>query len=72
VKGKRTSRVVWSFAMGFLDHAQRLAAWCEKRQAIRRFRLDRISLLMVLPDPYPSKRQALLKEWKAQQGLPLT
>jgi predicted DNA-binding transcriptional regulator YafY len=72
VKDKRTKRVVWPFAMGFFDHAQMLAAWCEKRQAIRHFRLDRISLLLVLPDQYPRKRQALLKEWKAQQGIPLT
>jgi predicted DNA-binding transcriptional regulator YafY len=42
------------------------------RQRIRHFRLDRISLLLVLPDQYPRKRQALLKEWKTQQGLSLT
>jgi predicted DNA-binding transcriptional regulator YafY len=67
--GQKTQRTVWPFAMGFFDSARVLLAWCELRQSIRHFRSDRISRVQALPERYPRRRQALLKEWRLSEGI---
>ncbi|MCV2369225.1 helix-turn-helix transcriptional regulator [Roseateles oligotrophus] len=69
LKGRTSERSVWPFALGFFDSARVLVAWCEMRQATRNFRLDRIERLTVLETRYPRPRQALLSEWRAQEGI---
>lgn len=68
--GKSSKRTVWPFALGFFDQVRVLVAWCELRQGFRHFRADRISKVQVLDKRYPRRRQALLKEWRATEGIP--
>lgn len=69
LKGAASTRTVWPFALGFFDHARVLVAWCELRQGFRHFRADRIDALTLREQRYPRRRQALLKEWRAAQGI---
>ena len=69
LQGRDSERTVWPFALGFFDRVQVLVAWCERRDAVRHFRTDRIATLDELPDRYPRRRQALLAEWRAAQGI---
>lgn len=69
-QGAASERVLWPFALGFFEQARVLTAWCELRQDYRHFRLDRIAALELLDERYPRARQALLKEWRAREGLP--
>jgi predicted DNA-binding transcriptional regulator YafY len=69
-KGKRTRRTVWPIALGFFDRARVLAAWCELRQDFRHFRTDRIASLRETKQRYPRRRRALMKEWRAAEGIP--
>ncbi len=68
-QGKSSLRMVWPFALGYFEHVRILIAWCELRQEIRHFRTDRIASFEVYPLRYPKRRQALLKEWKTQEGI---
>jgi predicted DNA-binding transcriptional regulator YafY len=70
LKGKESARVVWPFMLGFFDRVRVLAAWCELRNGLRHFRTDRIVALAVSKAAYPRPRQALLKEWRANQRVP--
>ena len=65
--GEPTSRTVWPFAMAFFDPLTRtFAAWCELRRDFRHFRADRVTALEDAGEPYPERRYALLKRWRAQ------
>jgi predicted DNA-binding transcriptional regulator YafY len=65
----RTERTIWPFALAFFDRVRMVVAWCELRQGFRHFRTDRIAALAVA-GRYPRRRQALLKEWRAVEGIP--
>lgn len=69
--GQDSARTIWPFALGFFDRdrARVVVGWCELRQSIRHFRTDRIIGLAPSDDRYPRRRQALMKEWRAQQGI---
>jgi predicted DNA-binding transcriptional regulator YafY len=47
-----------------------MAAWCELRDAIRHFRVDRIVHAELGSEPYPTPRHALLKQWRAMYDIP--
>lgn len=68
--GKSSKRTVWPFALGFFDRVRVLVAWCELRGGFRHFRTDRIGKAQVLDKRYPRRRQVLLKEWRATEGIP--
>jgi predicted DNA-binding transcriptional regulator YafY len=67
--GQDSVRTIWPFALGYFDNLRVVVAWCELRQAIRHFRCDRIAALRPLGERYPQRRQALLKQWREQQGI---
>jgi predicted DNA-binding transcriptional regulator YafY len=67
--GEDSTRTIWPFALGFFDRARVVVAWCELRQSIRHFRTDRIATLALSEQRYPRRRQALLKDWRAQEGI---
>jgi len=67
--GKSSKRTVWPFALGFFDQVRVLVAWCELRQGFRHFRTDRVSKVQILDKRYPRRRQVLLKEWRATEGI---
>src|SRR5215510_12439828 len=69
-KGNATKRTIWPFALAFFDRARVVAAWCELRNDYRHFRTDRIGALKPVNKRYPRRRQVLLKEWRALEGVP--
>ena len=69
-KGRATKRTIWPFALAFFDRARVVAAWCELRNGYRHFRTDRIGALKPVNKRYPRRRQVLLKEWRALEGVP--
>jgi len=70
LKDSESSRTIWPFALAFFDRVRVVVAWCELRQAFRHFRTDRIVTLTISELCYPRRRQALLKEWRAIEGIP--
>ena len=68
-KGTETARLIWPIAVSYWERVRLIVAWCELRQAFRHFRTDRIAGLDVLDERYPRRRQAMLKEWRAQEGI---
>jgi predicted DNA-binding transcriptional regulator YafY len=62
-------RTIWPFALGFFDRVRVVVAWCELRDGFRHFRTDRISKVQVVDKRYPRRRQILLKEWRASEGI---
>ncbi len=65
-EGRDSERVVWPFAMAFLDDMRLLAAWCETRADFRHFRADRVLQLENTGRPYPEQRHQLLRRWEQQ------
>src|SRR5882672_4547854 len=68
--GSRSERIIWAFALGFFDRVRIVVAWCELREGFRHFRTDRIGKVQILDKRYPRRRQILLKEWRASEGIP--
>jgi predicted DNA-binding transcriptional regulator YafY len=62
-KGAETRRTVWPIAVAYYTQATLIGAWCELRGDYRHFRADRISVLTVLDDVYPSDNGRLMAEW---------
>lgn len=67
--GQRSERIVWPFALGYFDEVPMLAAWCERREDFRHFRLDRIRQVRVLEEHYLVPRATLLRRWQKAQGI---
>lgn len=67
--GTDTRRTIWPIALAFFDRARIVVAWCELRDGFRHFRTDRISALKLAETRYPRRRAALLKDWRAQEGI---
>ncbi len=65
LNGRTTTRVVWPIAIGFMNEARMLAAWCELRQDFRHFRTDRIAAATETGERYPGRRSQLVKAWRA-------
>jgi predicted DNA-binding transcriptional regulator YafY len=65
-----SERVVWPFALAFFQERRVMAAWCELRDAIRHFRIDRIVHAEPGGERYPTPRHALLKQWRAMYDIP--
>ncbi|MDX8355850.1 YafY family protein [Cognatiyoonia sp. IB215182] len=67
VAGRETQRVIWPLVLIYYLDAVMLAAWCELRQDLRHFRLDRTDHLRVLPDRFEGKSDALISRWELDQ-----
>lgn len=61
--GNATQRVVWPLALGFMNEARILLAWCETRQDYRHFRTDRMQAAAETGDRFPGNRAELLRRW---------
>ena len=66
---QKTERRIWPVALGFFDNVRVLIAWCENRQALRHFRVDRLLSVQEQDARYPQRRQLLLKMWREQEGI---
>lgn len=63
MNGQESTRTLWPLGMvGWGDHWT-LLAWCEKRDAYRNFRFDRIQDIVLLPDHYPLHPQRNLEHY---------
>ena len=62
--GRKSSRIVWPFLIGYLDHIRMIAAWCELRDDFRHFRTDRIESLSIRSECIPERLDLLQKRWK--------
>jgi len=69
-QGAASERVVWPFALAFFQERRVMAAWCELRDAIRHFRVDRIVQAELSSERYPSPRHALLRQWRQLYDIP--
>lgn len=67
--GAESERVIWPFALGYFDRVRIAVAWCELRQDFRHFRTDQIVRADIIDTRYPRRRPALLKDWRAAQGI---
>lgn len=67
--GTTSERTVWPFMIGFFEKVRMVACWCELRDDFRNFRIDRITRLTVSDARYPRRRAALLKAWRAREGV---
>ena len=68
-EARRTDRIVWPIAIGYLDMRRILVGWCELRQSFRHFRMDRIVEVTMLADRYPARPALLRAQWR--RGLPM-
>ncbi|MRV76591.1 HTH domain-containing protein [Duganella sp. FT92W] len=68
-RGRVSERVVWPFALAYMEGKRLLAAWCEMREALRHFRIDRIQAADTIAERYPTPRHALLKVWRAENRI---
>ena len=64
VDGSVTERKVWPIAIGYLDYARMLVAWCELRQDFRHFRADRVLGAVFLEERYPERPGILRARWR--------
>jgi len=69
-RGRDSKRTIWPFALAFFDRVRVVVAWCETREGFRHFRTDRISKVQFVDKRYPRRRQVLLKDWRATEGIP--
>ena len=69
-RGRDSKRTIWPFALAFFDRVRVVVAWCEIREGFRHFRTDRIRKVQFVDKRYPRRRQILLKDWRATEGIP--
>jgi predicted DNA-binding transcriptional regulator YafY len=65
-KGRETRRVIWPFAVGYLEAVRLIMAWCEMRKGFRHFRTDRVVAAEFLEARYPVPRAKLRTQWKRE------
>jgi predicted DNA-binding transcriptional regulator YafY len=68
-RGAGSGRVVWPLALGFMNDARVVIAWCETRQDFRTFRTDRIAAAKETGKRYPGRRAALLRAYRNKMNL---
>ncbi|MEM8730906.1 MAG: YafY family protein [Pseudomonadota bacterium] len=65
VDNRETRRVIWPLVLIYYLDAAMIAAWCELRQGIRHFRLDRVVRSKLLNDDFRGRGEALISEWES-------
>jgi len=66
---RESRRTIWPFALGFFDRVQVVVAFCELRQDMRHFRVDRIKSATDTGERYPHRRHDLMKAWRKLQSI---
>lgn len=59
-----SQRLIWPLALGFMNEARVIVAWCELRHDYRTFRTDRIVAVSQQGERYPGRRSDLLRTWR--------
>ena len=68
-QGRRSDRTVWPLGSFFWGAVWTLVAWCEKRQAFRSFRLERIQSMTALSEPFKLSDGQRLIDYLRLQGV---
>lgn len=63
-RDRESERTIWPIAVGYLDTARHLVAFCELRRDFRHFRTDRIVDAAFLAECYPERPTALRARWR--------
>ncbi|PHR62754.1 MAG: transcriptional regulator [Robiginitomaculum sp.] len=66
-KGAISERTIWPMGIGYFGLVRMLIAWCELREDIRVFRLDRIKTFEELQSRAPHTRQKLYRDYIKQE-----
>src|SRR5215468_2598507 len=64
-KQRRTRRTIWPLAMAYYVDVTLIGAWCELRQDLRNFRVERIAASRVLAARFQDPQGRLLAQWLA-------
>jgi predicted DNA-binding transcriptional regulator YafY len=64
-KQRRTRRTIWPLAMAYYVDVTLIGAWCELRQDLRNFRVERIAASRVLAARFQDHNGKLLAQWLA-------
>jgi predicted DNA-binding transcriptional regulator YafY len=64
-EGRETTRVIWPFQIGYMEHIRMVCAWCELRRDIRTFRTDRTRAAELLEERFRESTASLRKKWAA-------
>ncbi len=62
--GKVSTRTIWPFAIGYFPDYRIIAAWCERAEAFRHFRTDRLLAYTMMESSYPRRRDDMFRAWK--------
>lgn len=65
--GASTTRVIWPLAVIYFSDSAIVVAWCEMRQGLRHFRLDRIATCRAQDGWFAGQSAALLRLWEDTQ-----
>jgi predicted DNA-binding transcriptional regulator YafY len=68
--GRTSERVIWPIGLAFFEGRRIVAAWCELRGGFRHFRADRIASLTPTRVTYPTRRAALVRDWRRENNIP--
>jgi len=68
-KGEQSERTVWPLSLAFYGHVWVVPAWCEKREAFRVFRADRMRDLVLPGERYPKVPGRDLDAYLLEQGI---
>ncbi len=63
--GEGTRRIVWPLVLIYYIDAAMLVGWCELRDDLRHFRVDRMSACEFLSDSFEGAGDALISRWEA-------
>jgi predicted DNA-binding transcriptional regulator YafY len=64
-KQQRTRRTVWPLAMAYYVDVTLVGAWCELRNDLRNFRVERIEDARMLAERFQDPQGKLLAQWLA-------
>jgi len=67
VDERRTHRNIWPLVLIYYVDNALVVAWCELRQALRHFRLDRVVVCRELNDSFAGLGEALIAQWEENQ-----
>ena len=64
-EGIVTERTIWPLVLIYYVDAAMIAAWCELRQGLRHFRVDRVARWSLSDSRFTGQSAALLAQWEA-------
>ena len=67
VDQRETDRTIWPLILIYYVDAAMIVAWCELRDGLRHFRLDRVVSCAVLPDGFKGLGDELIAQWEKTQ-----